>query len=235
MPGAHRATRPGRHRRATVHSDHWWALCVVMTMLAGTVAMVAPRMPAAPPGASAATALALQVAPEPRPSRVYRVVPQKRKRHRAPVATTAQVDEPARRPSRSFTASDPRPLNADRWNVIAAAESRIGAPYVWAAAGPWAFDCSGLVLWAFARVGYAMPRFSGSQAGMGASTSVSSLNPGDLVAWPGHIAIWLGDGRILEAARRGVPVHVRTFSPATSWFDRLAWGVSLDYSELPRL
>lgn len=87
-------------------------------------------------------------------------------------------------------------------------------------------------MWAFARAGLDMPRVSGDQARMGNVTSVWNLSPGDLVAWSGHVAIWLGGGRIIEAARPGTTVRIREFGNS---FDAGAWGVSLDYSELPRL
>jgi cell wall-associated NlpC family hydrolase len=115
--------------------------------------------------------------------------------------------------------------------VVDAALAQVGDPYVWAAAGPDAFDCSGLVLWAFRQAGYVLPHYSGSQHALGNIVPVSSLDRGDLVGWSGHVALYLGGGRIVEAS--GTAVRVRTLD-SSSWWDASAFGVSLDYSQLPR-
>ena len=65
--------------------------------------------------------------------------------------------------------------------VLRAAMSRRGLPYVWGAAGPTAFDCSGLVQWSFAQAGIAMPRVAADQALAGPAVPVSRLQPGDLL------------------------------------------------------
>ena len=64
---------------------------------------------------------------------------------------------------------------------LKAALSRVGMPYVWGAAGPTAFDCSGLVQWSFAQAGVAMPRVAADQARTGPAVPVSQLQPGDLL------------------------------------------------------
>jgi cell wall-associated NlpC family hydrolase len=101
---------------------------------------------------------------------------------------------------------------------VAAAESRVGDPYVFGAAGPSAFDCSGLVMWAYAQVGISLPHFSGAQYADTTHIPMSDLQPGDLVfpSDPGqHVAMYVGGGMIVEAAHTGVPVHV---VPMYSWF-----------------
>jgi cell wall-associated NlpC family hydrolase len=101
---------------------------------------------------------------------------------------------------------------------VAAAESRVGDPYVWGAAGPSAFDCSGLVMWAYAQVGISLPHFSGGQYADTTHISMSQLEPGDLVfpADPGqHVAMYVGGGMIVEAPYTGATVHV---IPLSSWF-----------------
>src|SRR6202042_1543097 len=65
--------------------------------------------------------------------------------------------------------------------AVAFALSRVGDPYVWAAAGPSAFDCSGLVMWSYAQAGYALPHFSGSQYADTIHIPLSAVEPGDLV------------------------------------------------------
>jgi cell wall-associated NlpC family hydrolase len=96
--------------------------------------------------------------------------------------------------------------------------------------GPDSWDCSGLTQAAFASVGLSLPRVSTAQHGMGYSTSISNLTPGDLVAWDGHVAIYSGGGNIIEAAKPGTNVRERPL--ADHWFDQGAWGVALDYSTL---
>jgi peptidoglycan DL-endopeptidase CwlO len=73
--------------------------------------------------------------------------------------------------------------------------SREGDPYVWGAAGPSAFDCSGLVMWAYAQVGISLPHFTGDQWNMGVHVPRADLQPGDLVFFYediGHVGLYLG-------------------------------------------
>jgi cell wall-associated NlpC family hydrolase len=100
---------------------------------------------------------------------------------------------------------------------LKAALSRVGMPYVWGAAGPTAFDCSGLVQWSFAQAGVVMPRVAADQARTGPAVPVSQLQPGDLLFYhfdptaPGyisHVAIYIGKGLMLQAPQPGQNVEV---------------------------
>lgn len=109
-------------------------------------------------------------------------------------------------------------------SVIARAESMIGTPYVWGggdANGPTTgvnggsvsgFDCSGLVLYAFAGAGIALPHYTGYQYQRGTHVPASEAQRGDLLFWgPGgsqHVAIYLGDGMMIEAPQAGQNVTV---------------------------
>lgn len=101
--------------------------------------------------------------------------------------------------------------------VLGAAMSRRGMPYVWGAAGPKSFDCSGLVQWSFAQAGVVMPRVAADQALAGPAVPVSRLAPGDLLFYrtdptaPGyisHVAIYLGNGWMVQAPQPGMDVEV---------------------------
>jgi peptidoglycan DL-endopeptidase CwlO len=101
--------------------------------------------------------------------------------------------------------------------MLRAAESRLGMPYVWGDAGPYAFDCSGLVQWSFAQAGVTMPRVAADQALTGPSVPISQLQPGDLLFYHtdpsapdyiSHVAIFLGNGWMIQAPRTGLDVEI---------------------------
>ena len=89
--------------------------------------------------------------------------------------------------------------------VANAALTRLGAPYAWAAAGPDAFDCSGLVVWAFHQAGLTLPRSSQALAAGGQPVSLDQMQPGDVISlFPdaSHVGIYVGDGRMVRPVRR---------------------------------
>jgi hypothetical protein len=96
-----------------------------------------------------------------------------------------------------------------------------GKPYVWGATGPNSYDCSGLMLRAYESAGITLPRVSRDQYKAGAMLPVQDAQPGDLIFLATdpsdpttihHVAMYLGDGKIVEAQQTGVPVHTRAFS-----------------------
>jgi peptidoglycan DL-endopeptidase CwlO len=116
------------------------------------------------------------------------------------------------------TAADGPGLSAaEVARFLAVATSRLGLPYIWGAAGPRAFDCSGLVQWSLAQAGVAMPRVAVDQARTGPQVPVSELRPGDLLfyhtdptapAYISHVAIYLGNGEMIQAPEPGLDVEV---------------------------
>lgn len=95
--------------------------------------------------------------------------------------------------------------------ALEAGMTKLGAPYSWGAAGPDAFDCSGLVLWAYQQQGITVPRTSQAQMAGGTPVSQAELQPGDVVGfYPGatHVGIYAGNGMILHASDYGIPVQV---------------------------
>jgi peptidoglycan DL-endopeptidase CwlO len=109
---------------------------------------------------------------------------------------------------------DYTPPTGDSAEVIALqyALSRQGDEYLWGAAGPDEFDCSGLVVWAYAQEGIALPHYTGSLWDEGMHVSRANLQPGDLVfffADISHVGIYLGNGLMVDAPSTGQVVQVQ--------------------------
>jgi cell wall-associated NlpC family hydrolase len=95
--------------------------------------------------------------------------------------------------------------------AVQAALTRIGSPYSWGASGPNAFDCSGLVMWAFGQAGVNLPHSSQALAQGGQPVSMDEMQPGDLITYYGdasHVGIYIGDGMMVHASTYGTPVRV---------------------------
>ena len=95
--------------------------------------------------------------------------------------------------------------------AVTTALAQRGKPYVWAAAGPNSFDCSGLILYAYGAAGIALPHSSAMQVRMGHSVSRSALQPGDLVGYyspVSHIGMYVGNGQVVNAPTFGDVVKV---------------------------
>lgn len=95
--------------------------------------------------------------------------------------------------------------------AVQAALTRIGSPYSWGAAGPGAFDCSGLVMWAFGQAGINLPHSSQALARGGQPVSMDQMQPGDVINYysdASHTAIYIGDGMMVHASTYGTPVRV---------------------------
>ncbi|WP_257161876.1 C40 family peptidase [Corynebacterium cystitidis] len=88
--------------------------------------------------------------------------------------------------------------------AVAAAKSQLGTPYVWGGSQPGGFDCSGLTSWSYAQAGLEIPRTAENQT-VGQQVSADQLQEGDLVVWDGHVAMYAGDGQMIEA---GDPVQM---------------------------
>jgi len=99
------------------------------------------------------------------------------------------------------------PTNAQRQGIVAAAQSFAGSPYKLGGTTAQGIDCSGLVKAVYAKYGYGNLQHSAGWQGRnipGVRTAVSNLQPGDIVAWKdgSHIAIYAGNGYIIDAASR---------------------------------
>lgn len=105
-----------------------------------------------------------------------------------------------------------------RDHVALDALQQIGVPYVWGGATPQGFDCSGLVMWLYAKYGVALPHFAASQYRMGPQITKEELRPGDLVFFHelGHVGIYIGNGWVVHAPHTGDFVRMAPFS--MGWF-----------------
>ncbi len=144
---------------------------------------------------------------------------------KAAVPRTARV-ELLVAPAAPASAASVKPSLAARYGLLnatqdtaflRAAVSRLGMPYVWGAAGPASFDCSGLVQWSLAQAGVVMPRVAADQARTGPAVPVSALQPGDLLFYHtdptapdyiSHVAIYLGNGEMIQAPEPGMNVEI---------------------------
>ncbi len=104
-----------------------------------------------------------------------------------------------------FTA--PPPPTGGYGDVVAAAASRIGCPYIWAASGPNSFDCSGLTSWCYSQAGRGWIGRTDSSQYYSASArwpyTSGGAEPGDVLWWPGHVAIYAGGGSYIHAPQPG--------------------------------
>lgn len=155
----------------------------------------APRQSPAP-----APAPAPEQSPAPRPDRTPQPAPQTPAPKPRP--TPAPAPAPAPAPSGGASAA------------VAFATAQLGEPYVWGAAGPNAWDCSGLTMKAWQAGGKSLPHWSVGQYRATTRITASSLRAGDLVFWSSssnpdsifHVALYVGDGMIVHAPRTGRPV-----------------------------
>ena len=95
--------------------------------------------------------------------------------------------------------------------AVAYAMAQVGDAYVWGAAGPSAFDCSGLTMMAWGAAGVSLPHSSSAQFGMGPHIPESELRPGDLVFYYSpisHVGMYIGNGLIVNAENPSVGVKV---------------------------
>jgi cell wall-associated NlpC family hydrolase len=101
--------------------------------------------------------------------------------------------------------------NARAAAAVAYAYQKLGSPYVWGAAGPDAFDCSGLAQAAYRSAGISLPRTTYAQINAGHRISRSALRPGDLVFFYSgisHVGIYVGNGQMSHAPNPSAPVRL---------------------------
>ena len=117
--------------------------------------------------------------------------------------------------------------------ALLAAESRIGTPYRYGGSGPDAFDCSGLIAYAYQQAGVALPSTAAQQYALARPVPRTELRPGDLVffRWSGrevsHVGIYAGDGLFVHAPQAGG--QVRTANLDDEWYRERYAGAGRPY------
>jgi cell wall-associated NlpC family hydrolase len=121
---------------------------------------------------------------------------------------TASIDST---PSDSLIPAAPP---AQYGGVVGLAMQELGKPYVWGAAGPSSFDCSGLVMYVYAQVGVSLPHNAAAMFSYGSPVAYSDLQPGDLVFFSGlgHMGIYIGGGQFIHAPHTGDVVKISNMS-----------------------
>jgi cell wall-associated NlpC family hydrolase len=119
-------------------------------------------------------------------------------------------------PTPPVTYTGPTTTQADK--AVAFAYAQLGKPYQWGATGPGSYDCSGLVMAAWASAGVNIPRDTYEQWAGLPHIPVSQMVPGDLIIYDGegHVAMYVGDGYIIDAPHTGAWVERIPYS--TSWY-----------------
>jgi peptidoglycan DL-endopeptidase CwlO len=128
---------------------------------------------------------------------------------------SAPAPEASAAPSPSLAASViPAPAPATHGGVVRIAMQYLGIPYVYGGSSPSGFDCSGFVMYVYAKVGVSLPHNAAAQYGYGTPVDRSQLQPGDLVFFNGlgHNGIYIGGGSFIHSPHTGDVVKISSIS-----------------------
>jgi cell wall-associated NlpC family hydrolase len=182
--------------------------------IAGTVTVpirfVKNDHPSVPENAPAAPAATRESAPESTPKST-RVTPESRTAPASGSRTAAATRGHQRRSAPSAVAP-----SGSRADVLAFALSQVGKPYRFGGTGNGGWDCSGLVSAAYRRAGVSLPHSANAIGGQGRAVPAGQWQPGDVIHSPGHVALYLGNGLMVEAANPRAGVRVTKVRPGTA-------------------
>ena len=193
----------------------------------------APEAPASSPANDAPAAPAAPAeeapAPAPAPAPTYEEPAYEEPAYEEPAYEEPAYEEPVyeepayEEPSYSYGGAS---------TAIATAMTYLGVPYVWGGESYGGVDCSGLTMLAWESAGVDLPHLSRAQYGYGTHVSLGDMEAGDLIFWSSdgtqsgiyHVAMYLGDGQMIEAPTFGVPVRV---TGVYSWGSIMPYAVRL--------
>ena len=125
--------------------------------------------------------------------------------------------------------------------LLETAKEYLGVPYIWAANGPSAFDCSGYTKYVFKQNGITIPRYSGHQANVGTKVSYDELQKGDLVFFDtakgfhrkvNHVGIYIGDNKFIHASSARKKVMITSFAKKKFYKNRFLHGRRIIHSDV---
>ena len=128
-------------------------------------------------------------------------------------ARPARAVGPVKSPATFALPKLPKPLSIGA-RAVRLARLQLGVPYRWGGASPAGFDCSGLVMWVYARLGLSLPHNAAALYGVGRPIRRRALRPGDLLFFSGlgHVGLYIGRGRMIHAPQSGRTVEVQALS-----------------------
>jgi len=169
-----------------------------------TAARMAAQAAAAPPELKVGASAALTGGPTPTAAAT-------------PTGRVSPMAEPAAEAApgpRQLASTPAPPASGGAGTAVAAAEAEVGKPYVYGAAGPDSYDCSGLMLWAWGKAGVSLSHSAQMQYSETTRVSVSDMQPGDIIFFGestgsiGHNAMYVGGGQMVEAAHTGTNIRI---------------------------
>ena len=123
--------------------------------------------------------------------------------------STSRASQPTSVASQpTSVASKGKAAPSARGSIVATARQFLGVPYVSGGSTPSGFDCSGFTQYVYRLHGINIPRTSGDQASVGAHIPKSQLQAGDIVAFSGHVGIYVGNGNIIHASSSKRQIHI---------------------------
>lgn len=131
-----------------------------------------------------------------------------------------------------MTAAHLSPIGMFEDDWAAVAERFVGAPYLWGGRESLGLDCSGLVQQALFACGHASPRDTDQQQALGTPIEAEAFARGDLVFWKGHVAIGLGDGRIVHANGHHMATAIEPLAEAIARIDAAGGGLPTAYRRI---